>query len=137
MTKDVNVIVMDFPNTKDREIVTENDDGSYTIVINAKISHDEKLRAYQHAMRHINDEDFRKDNVQNIEVQAHEIIIPADTERIPSIEFEKRLNELKRKHAATQRRLRDYERKIEFLRVYNPSAFYDSLERQYLYGDDL
>lgn len=105
MTKDVNVIVMDFPNTKDREVVTENDDGSYTIVINAKISHENQLRAYQHAMRHIYETDFEKDDVQAIEVQAHEITIPVNTERVPSIDFEKRLKALRKERASIQRKI--------------------------------
>lgn len=129
---------MGFPNTKDREVITENDDGSYTIFINAKISHDAQLRAYQHAMRHINEDDFKKYSVQAIEAQAHELTIPEDSERIPSAEFEKRIQALRKERAKIQRKMRAYEEKVAFLRAYyKPEYFFDKLEEQYLYGDDL
>ena len=32
------------------EMVVENEDGSYTILINAKLSQDGQLKAYQHAL---------------------------------------------------------------------------------------
>lgn len=73
MTKDVNICLMDFPNTKDREMVTENEDGTVSIFINAKLSHDEQLAAYNHAINHINDDDFRKRDVQVIETTVRRL----------------------------------------------------------------
>lgn len=71
MTQDVNVQVLDFPNTKEKEMITENSDGTYTIVLNAKFSHDTLISAYKHAITHIVREDFRKNDVQCIEYSAH------------------------------------------------------------------
>ena len=64
------VIKLDMP-TKTKEAVTENEDGSYTIFINAKLNHEPQMTAYIHAMRHILGNDFQKDDVQSIEYWTH------------------------------------------------------------------
>lgn len=74
MTPDVNVNVINFPNCG-HELVTENEDGSYTILINAKLSSEDQQKAYDHAMYHITHNDFEKDNVQEIEEDAHHAVI--------------------------------------------------------------
>ena len=71
MTPDVNMSVVDFKNTKLKEMVTINDDGSYTIFINARFSQEEQMKAYKHAMHHIDCSDFWKSDVQEIEQEAH------------------------------------------------------------------
>lgn len=53
------------------EQVLRNDDDSYTIFINSRLSHDRQLSAYVHAMRHILDNDFEKENADQIEIFAH------------------------------------------------------------------
>ena len=53
-------------------MVVENEDGSYTILINAKLSHSGRIKAYKRAMNHINNNDFQKESVQKIESHAHE-----------------------------------------------------------------
>ena len=63
-TPDVNTLLVNFP-TPGNEMVVENEDGSYTILINAKLSQDGQLKAYQHALNHINNEDFEKSEVQS------------------------------------------------------------------------
>lgn len=55
---------------KVHEFVTPCADG-YTIYIDEKLSHDARLKAYDHAMHHIRDGDFDKDDVQSIETNAH------------------------------------------------------------------
>lgn len=72
MTKDVNVHLVDFP-APGKEMVVKNEDGSYTVLINARLSDSGQLAAYQHALSHIEEEDFTKDNVQEIEAVAHEL----------------------------------------------------------------
>lgn len=57
---------------KFREAVSYNEDGSYTILIRDDLPRVEQLKAYAHAMRHITGNDFEKDNVQEIEKEAHE-----------------------------------------------------------------
>ena len=74
MTPDVNVSIIDFKNIPGKEMVTENEDGSFTILINARLSYEGRLQAYKHAMWHINNDDFQEaDDVQKIEYNAHGI----------------------------------------------------------------
>ena len=54
-----------------REMVTPCADDSYTVYINEEISSDERLAAYDHAIKHINGEDFEKYDVQEIESSTH------------------------------------------------------------------
>lgn len=70
MTPDVNCKIIDFP-TKGNEMVMPNEDGSYTILINAKLSYIGRIQAYEHAMSHILNHDFQKTDVQEIESEAH------------------------------------------------------------------
>ncbi len=62
------VILMDMTVN---EVVTENEDGSYTIFINSRLNYEKQMKAYLHAMKHITGDDFRKDDVQSIEYLAH------------------------------------------------------------------
>lgn len=62
------VILMDMTVN---EVVTENEDGSYTIFINSRMNYEKQMRAYLHAMKHIAGDDFQKEDVQHIEYHAH------------------------------------------------------------------
>ncbi len=62
------VILMDMTVN---EVVTENEDGSYTIFINSRLNYEKQTKAYLHAMKHITGDDFQKDDVQSIEYLAH------------------------------------------------------------------
>ena len=73
MTNDIIVKLIDFP-TSAKEAVTENEDGSYTIFINAKLTHENQLEAYAHALGHIMGSDFKKENADEIEFIAHQQI---------------------------------------------------------------
>ena len=53
------------------EQVTLNRDGSYTIFLNARDSHEQQLLSYYHALSHIEKNDFEKSDVQEIEFEAH------------------------------------------------------------------
>ena len=66
----INCQLIDFP-VKGREMVVSNDDGSYTILINARLSDAGRMAAYEHAMKHILKDDFSKKDVQKIESKAH------------------------------------------------------------------
>ena len=66
----INCQLIDFP-VKGREMVVLNDDGSYTILINARLSDAGRMAAYEHAMKHILNDDFNKMDVQKIESKAH------------------------------------------------------------------
>ena len=52
-------------------MIHPNEDGSYTIFINARLSDIGRLEAYEHAMGHILNNDFDKFTVQSIESAAH------------------------------------------------------------------
>ncbi len=66
---DTFIYVVNLPNGIN-EAVTPCIDG-YTIYINANLSLEEQYKAYHHAMWHIQNDDFSKDNVQEIETDAH------------------------------------------------------------------
>lgn len=131
-TLDVNVVVMDFKNSKSKEMVTSNSDGSYTIFINAKFSYDTQLKAYEHAMKHIHENDFEKKDVQNIEFEAHSSaeIIP-----IPAKDFSDKIKEIQKRRRRTQRQMKKNEERVKFLMEHYDMAAI--AEHQYLYGDDL
>lgn len=61
------------PDMKVNEVVTENEDGSYTIFINSNLCEEKRLKSIQHAFSHITRDDFGKCNVQKIECDARAI----------------------------------------------------------------
>ena len=63
-------MLIDFP-ARGREIVTPNDDGTYTVLINARLSAYAQREALDHALEHIRRGDFDKVDVQTIEAEAH------------------------------------------------------------------
>lgn len=72
MTTYINVFLHDFGGIKGNEIVTQNPDGGYTVLINANLCRSKQIAAYRHAMKHIHNNDFEKADVQAIEKEAHE-----------------------------------------------------------------
>ena len=58
--------------SKIRAYTVKNSDDSYTIFINDNVGYEERLRAYQHEMKHITQNDFYNENIQIIEKKAHE-----------------------------------------------------------------
>ena len=68
---DYQVHLINFPTGKTKEAVTENEDGSYTIFIEEKLSKEGREKAFLHAMKHIDNNDFFKDDIQKIEFYAH------------------------------------------------------------------
>lgn len=74
---DIFVHLIDFPKEKKvHEAVTENDDGSFSVFIDSRLSSDGQLREYEHALKHIENGDFQKPDVQLIEAAAHGKTIP-------------------------------------------------------------
>ena len=68
---EIYVEVIDFGDNPGREMVTQNSDGSYTVLINARIAYDQQQDSLRHAVEHIEDCDFEKSDVQEIEMKAH------------------------------------------------------------------
>lgn len=69
--EEINVQILNM-DTKIPEQLIKNDDDSYTIFLNARLSQESRLKSYRHALNHILGNDFEKDNVQEIEVTAHD-----------------------------------------------------------------
>ena len=57
-----------------REMVCPNPDGTYTVLINGSLRKEDQVRAFWHAIRHIQKNDFERVEeygVQAIEAEAH------------------------------------------------------------------
>lgn len=63
--------LVDLEDSKVTEMVRENTDGTYSIFLNTRCSHEQNIESYLHAVKHICNRDFEKDNVQEIETEAH------------------------------------------------------------------
>ena len=130
-TPDVNVRLIDFPGPG-REMVVSNEDGSFTILINAKLTHESQEEAYRHAMRHIKAYDFQKTDVQAIEVNAHKEDSVQETTPVvkPAIpeKYAKRIRSLQKERQRLQRELVDYQQAMELLARVEPSRFGSVLE---------
>ena len=71
LTNDIIVKLIDFP-TSTKEAITQNDDGTYTIFLNAKLTYEMRLKSYIHALAHIMGNDFEKENADEIETYTHQ-----------------------------------------------------------------
>lgn len=67
---EVYVYIVDLPDRVD-EMVTPCIDG-YTVYLNARLTYAGRVRAYHHAIRHIERNDFEGFDIQEIEMEAHE-----------------------------------------------------------------
>lgn len=73
MTIDYQIQLVQFPDTRTKETVVENEDGSYTIFIESSLSKDQQQKAFKHAMKHISGDDFSKEcSADTIEFVAHD-----------------------------------------------------------------
>lgn len=132
MTPDVNIFLVNFP-TPGKEMVVQNEDGSYTVLINAKLSQNGQLKAYQHALNHINNGDFEKSDVQDIEFQAHELS-SATPVPVPVSIYEKRIKQIQRERKKIQKALNDKEKEIDFiLEFLGPDYLFKAAEHKWLY----
>lgn len=68
---DYRVIIVSFPVGKVHECITPNDDGSYTIFIDARLPLEGQKKRLLHALKHILGNDFEKYDVDEIERHAH------------------------------------------------------------------
>lgn len=58
------------PDLPVKEMVVPCSDG-YTVYIQDSLSHEDRLKALHHALRHIYEDDFEKTDVDQIEAAAH------------------------------------------------------------------
>ena len=70
MIENVNVIIMDMEYGIHEHLI-QNHDGSYSILLNARDTRETREVSFAHALYHIVNGDFEKDNVQQIEADAH------------------------------------------------------------------
>lgn len=134
MTPDVNIFLVNFPSPG-KEMVVPNEDGSYTILINAKLSQEGQLRAYQHAMSHIQNEDFEKSDIQSIEFKAHNLEVSKNFIPVSASKYEKQLKQLRKERKKLQQALIDKEREIDFIIELNGTdCFAKAAEYNWLYG---
>lgn len=133
-TPDVNVIVIDFKTSKGKEMVVPNEDGSYTILINSRLTYDSQLKAYEHAMRHINNNDFEKSDVQPIEYSAHELSSNEEI-TVSAQQYVEQIKKIQAERRRIQRQIKKDQKRVQFIR--DNCDMFRRAENQYLYGDDL
>lgn len=68
---DYNVQLIGFPTPKVHEAITPNEDGSVTIFLDKNMTFEAQQKRFLHAVKHLNGKDFDKNNVQEIETEAH------------------------------------------------------------------
>lgn len=144
--EDINVQIIDM-DVMIPEQVTRNADGSYTIFLNARLTHEHRLISYEHAIKHIKSGDFEKENgsVQEIELAAHYSENTLEQQPsavyVPSTEFEKRrekaLARIKRRRRKIEKQLKEYREDMEFIGADAPDIAFARAEHQWLYGKDL
>lgn len=122
---------MDFPSKKGNEMVVPNEDGSYTILINAGLNYESQLKAYEHAMSHITNDDFSKGNVQEIEYYAH----PLHKDPEPVQIYLDRIKQLQAERRRLKKRIARDQKRVEFIQEH--CDMFHRAEHHYLYGDDL
>ena len=71
-TFDYHVELIQFPVSNTKEAVTLNEDGSYTIFIEASLDSFAQRRAFEHAIKHITGRDFHRLDVTDVEIRAHD-----------------------------------------------------------------
>ena len=94
---DVFVHLVDFKMTSVDEMVRENEDGTFTILINSRSAPNRQKEAYKHAMEHIRSGDFEQEDldVQQIEKIRHGIEKAID-KPIPAADWEKYMRRVER-----------------------------------------
>lgn len=53
---------------------TKNEDGSYTVIINSRLSYEQQLKGYIHEIIHIINNDFENKDINSIECKAHQLV---------------------------------------------------------------
>lgn len=66
LTEDIGVYFIDMPSKVEEQVIF-NEDGSFSIFINSRLNFERQMFAYQHALKHILNNDFEKYNADEIE----------------------------------------------------------------------
>ena len=116
----INVILMDL-DTIVEENVHDNADGSYTVILNSRFTHKRMMESFDHAIEHIRNKDFGKEDVQAIEAQAHGIQVEQKEEIVPEWKriYEANRPKIEKELKRIRRQLKQYERR------YNRMSLWD------------
>ena len=113
---DIYVYVVNLPPGIN-EMITPCGDGNYTVYLSAKLSSIGQQRAYEHALRHIQNHDFQKTDVQQIEAEAHGLITPEM--QVKEDPRKKRYEAMRRKNALARKRIQKQlarkQKQVEYL----------------------
>ena len=135
MIQNINTILVDMPGTISAYTIS-NADMSYTIVLNARLNCERQLKAYQHAISHITNEDFEKSDIQSIEFHAHKLEVPKEIVSLPEDKYEKRIRQLQRERKKIQKSLKEKKKEIDLLtELYGPDFFEKAARYNWLYGE--
>lgn len=66
---DIYVYIVDMPTTASEMVIPCL--GGYTIYLNARLSYQDRIKAYLHALKHVGRNDWENEDVQIIESEAH------------------------------------------------------------------
>ena len=73
LLEDIGVHLIDM-DTAVHEHVIMNEDGSFSIFINARLNYESQMLAYHHALMHIANDDFYKEDADMIESASHKVV---------------------------------------------------------------
>ncbi|NWO21330.1 hypothetical protein HW273_05395 [Oribacterium sp. oral taxon 102] len=111
------------------EMVTPNaEDDGYTVYINSDLDDEHAREAYRHALRHIENNDFQRDSVQEIETTAHSKDCPRSVASIIDVPKKRK----RRRRTKYARELAEY---VEYISSYlSEEKIWEIAERERLYG---
>lgn len=69
-SEDFNVITMNLGEGIP-ERISQNQDGSYTVILNPQYSYEYRMQSMKHAFDHVREHDWEKDDVQEVEYTRH------------------------------------------------------------------
>lgn len=135
--EDINVQIIDM-DVMIPEHVIKNQDGSYTIFLNAKYNQEHQLQSYLHAIEHINNGDFDREygDVQEIESETHGLAASsAFTEQTPVASNVVKPEHRRRKRRRNRKKGQWDQDRLRFI-LENCDSF-ALAEHQFLYGNNL
>lgn len=131
---DIFVYLIDLPG-KTKETVCSNEDGTISIFINARLSNEAQLKSYEHALKHITQNDFENSDVQIIEARAHDMICESNAQPIPANKYIKEIRRIQQRRKRLRKLMEQDEERLKFLR--ENCDMFARAENCHLYGDDL
>lgn len=129
---DIFVHLMNLPGSA-YEAVTQNEDGTYSVFIDAQLSPQGQKKAYEHALEHIQGLDFEKQNVQEIEAHAHHVQ-PIPDKKESTLNVAKIAAARKPRRKSTKKQWHEVNERVEFIKRHDPDYFFKQGEYNKLYG---